>query len=152
MISPLLLLLCLRLFKLQGSNTVRFFIAIILATLLINHFNELPRHSTLRYLGIFAIGSLIAAFETLYKDAFQKAIQSSWLTNTLVLAMGLFIGWGWASDDFTHSNVYIPAAILWGILLLASFQEGLGVNSYPSARFDSLGQSAIPSTCFTFLF
>lgn len=124
LISPLLLLLCLRLFKLQGSNTVRFFTAIILATLIINHFNALPRHSTLRYLGIFAIGTLIAAFETLYQAKFQRFIQSQWLTNLFILALGIFIGWGWASDDFTHSNVYIPAAILWGILLLASFQEG----------------------------
>lgn len=56
---------------------------------------------------------------------FPPFIQSIWLTNLFILALGVFIGWGWASDDFTHSNVYIPAAILWGILLLASFQEGV---------------------------
>ncbi|HCP41518.1 MAG TPA: hypothetical protein DIT65_06960 [Cryomorphaceae bacterium] len=125
LVSPLLLLLCLRLFKLRGAYTVRFFSAIILATLIINYFNELPRHSTLRYLGIFAIGTLIAAFETLYKESFEKAIRSSWLSNALTLAMGLFIGWGWAASNFSHSNVYIPVAILWGILLLGSFQEGV---------------------------
>jgi len=124
LISPLLLWFCLRLFKLQGSNTVRFFTAIILATLVINHFNELPRHSTLRYLGIFAIGTLIAAFETLYQTKFQQFIQSKWLTNLSILSLGILIVWGWTTDDFTHSKVYIPAAILWGILLLGSFQEG----------------------------
>ena len=152
LISPLLLWLCLRLFKLKGSNTIRFFTAIIFATIFINHFNELPRHSTLRYLGIFAIGTLIAAFETLYKDAFQKAIQSSWLTNILILAMGLFIGWGWASDDFTHSNVYIPSAILGEYYYWHPFNRACGADSYPCVRFDSLGPSAIPSTCFIFLF
>jgi peptidoglycan/LPS O-acetylase OafA/YrhL len=125
LISPLLLLLCLRLFELKANHTVRFFAAIIIATFIINYYNELPRFSTLRYLGIFAIGTLIAAFETLYQAKFQWFIQSKWLTNLFILALGIFLGWGSASDDFTHSNVYIPSAILWGILLMASLQEGV---------------------------
>lgn len=125
LISPFLLWLCLRLFKLQGRHTVRFFTAIILATLFINYFIELPRHSTLRYLGIFAMGTLIAVFETLFTEKLQQFIQSKWLTNLFILALGIFVGWGWASDDFTHSNVYIPVAILWGILLLSSFKDGI---------------------------
>ena len=60
--------------------------------------------------------------------------------------MGLFIGWGWASDDFTHSNVYIPSAILWGILLLASFQQGVWRRFLSLRPFRFIGAISYSST------
>ena len=123
LISPLLLWLCLRLFKLKGSNTIRFFTAIIFATIFINHFNELPRHST-RVPGYLRHRHPHCCIRNLVQGCFPEGYSKFLVDQHPYSCHGTVHRMGLGFRRFYHSNVYIPA-ILWGILLLASFQQGV---------------------------
>jgi hypothetical protein len=68
-------LFCVKVLKFKSTQTIGFLFLIVLATVLINSFWDLPRFSTLRYLGIFSLGTMLAAFETLKPASFVRVSQ-----------------------------------------------------------------------------
>lgn len=124
LLSPVLLYLCLRLFKLRAVPTLLFFILLALGSIVLNALYDLPRFNTMRYLGVFAVGTLLAGFEVLFPVAWKAVVKGPWITVLAAAAMGIFLYWGWVAKDFTDASVYVPVAVLWGVLSLASFKVG----------------------------
>ena len=124
LLSPLLIFVFARFFK---WNKVAVYTAIsfgILATIIGNLQLDLPRFSTLRYLSIFLIGTGLAFFETQSPRSFNILLSHSFSKFIAAVAGVAFVIWGQLATNFTHPSVYLPAALLWGILLLASKKEG----------------------------
>ena len=125
LVSPLLILFFVKVLKFKSTQTIGFLFLIVLATVLINSFWDLPRLSTLRHLGIFSLGTILAAFETLKPASFVRVSQSIWMADVFRIAAGILfalIGYG---VDFEISNLHVPLGILWCAFLLASFHKGL---------------------------
>lgn len=122
-LSPLLLLFCYRFLKFHPTKTL-----VLLNVLFVLFANlamsvDWPRHSTLRYLSIFLVGTFMAAWEMLQPKSFDTIKNHKALNAVGVLAIVGFGVWGSMAEDFTAPWVYPPAAFLWSILLLWSFQK-----------------------------
>jgi peptidoglycan/LPS O-acetylase OafA/YrhL len=80
--------------------------------------------STLLYLNIFLMGTLVAVLERCVPNfwnalrTFKPASSLGW---SVILAFSL---WSWKMDDFTSINTFLPAAALWSIALAATFGPG----------------------------
>ena len=80
--------------------------------------------STLLYLNIFLMGTLVAVLERCVPNfwnalrTFKPASSLGW---SVILAFSL---WSWKMDDFTSINTFLPAAGLWSIALAATFGPG----------------------------
>ena len=80
--------------------------------------------STLLYLNIFLMGTLVAVLERCVPNfwnalrTFKPASSLGW---SVILAFSL---WSWKIDDFTSINTFLPAAGLWSIALAATFGPG----------------------------
>ena len=80
--------------------------------------------STLLYLNIFLMGTLVAVLERCVPNfwnalrTFKPASSLGW---SVILAFSL---WSWKIDDFTSINTFLPAAALWSIALAATFGPG----------------------------
>lgn len=80
--------------------------------------------STLLYLNIFLMGTLVAVMERCVPNfwnalrTFKPASSLGW---SVILAFSL---WSWKMDDFTSINTFLPAAALWSIALAATFGPG----------------------------
>jgi len=80
--------------------------------------------STLLYLNIFLMGTLVAVLERCVPNfwnalhAFKPASSLGW---SVILAFSL---WSRKMDDFTNINTFLPAAALWSIALAATFGPG----------------------------
>lgn len=80
--------------------------------------------STLLYLNIFLMGTLVAVLERCVPNfwnalrTFKPASSLGW---SVILAFSL---WSWKMDDFTSFNTFLPAAALWSIALAATFGPG----------------------------
>jgi peptidoglycan/LPS O-acetylase OafA/YrhL len=80
--------------------------------------------STLLYLNIFLMGTLVAVLERCVPNfwnalrTFKPASSLGW---SVILAFSL---WSWKMDDFTSINTFLPAAALWSIALAAAFGPG----------------------------
>lgn len=80
--------------------------------------------STLLYLNIFLMGTLVAVLERCVPNfwnalrTFKSASSLGW---SVILAFSL---WSWKMDDFTSINTFLPAAALWSIALAATFGPG----------------------------
>ena len=125
LISPLLLLYCNLFFKLDVRRTALFFVAVVVASVAINSIYNLPRFNTLRYIGIFSMGTLLAVFQTLGSNTFKVVSQRPWMKYLPWAALVILVIWGAVADDFTGAEVYVPVAFLWSILLIATFSNGL---------------------------
>lgn len=123
-LSPFLLLFCSRMLKFQPSRTFVFLnvLVVLFANLALSV--DFPRHSTLRYLTIFLVGTFLAAWETLDNERFKALCQSKGMSIAGVISGLAFILWGSLADDFTAPWVFLPAAFLWVTLLVWSFKEG----------------------------
>ena len=80
--------------------------------------------STLLYLNIFLMGTLVAVLERCVPNfwnalrTFKPASSLGW---SVILAFSI---WSWKMDDFTSINTFLPAAALWSIALAATFGPG----------------------------
>jgi peptidoglycan/LPS O-acetylase OafA/YrhL len=80
--------------------------------------------STLLYLNIFLMGTLVAVLERCVPN-FWNALRTSKPASSLGWAVILaFSLWSWKMDDFTSINAFLPAAALWSIALAATFCPG----------------------------
>jgi len=80
--------------------------------------------STLLYLNIFLMGTLVAVLERCVPN-FWSTLRTSKYTSTLGwLVLVAFSFWSYKVSDFTNMNTYLPAAALWSIALIASFGTG----------------------------
>ena len=80
--------------------------------------------STLLYLNIFLMGTLVAVLERCvpnFWNALRTYKPASSLGWSVILAFSL---WSWKMDDFTSINTFLPAAALWSIALAATFGPG----------------------------
>ena len=136
-ISPIFLLYCSLFFKLDVRRSALFFVAVVLASVAINSMYELPRFNTLRYIGIFSMGTLVAVFQTLAGERFNSFVAQRWMRVLPWAAWVVLVGWGFVAADFTSQPVYIPAAVLWSLLLIASFGQGAWsrILSWKAFRF-----------------
>lgn len=124
-ISPLLILFCFKVLKFKSTPTLGLLSLVVLATALINSFWELPRFSTLRFLGIFSLGTMLAAFETLKTASFTRITQRIWMADVFRIAAGILFALVGYGVDFQLSGRYIPLGLLLCAFLLASFHKGL---------------------------
>ena len=80
--------------------------------------------STLLYLNIFLMGTLVAVLER-YVPNFWNALHTfkpaSSLGWSVIIAFSL---WSWKVDDFTNITTFLPAAALWSVALAATFGPG----------------------------
>ena len=122
--SPVLIFVFARFFKWNKTAVYTTLISGILATVICNIQFDLPRFSTLRYLSVFLIGTGLAFLETQSPKGFKQILSHSMSKFIAPAALVLLVFWGQLATNFTHPSVYLPAAILWGLLLLASKREG----------------------------
>ena len=80
--------------------------------------------STLLYLNIFLMGTLVAVLERCVPN-FWNALHTfktvSPLGWSVIIAFSL---WSWKVDDFTNITTFLPAAALWSVALAATFGPG----------------------------
>ena len=80
--------------------------------------------STLLYLNIFLMGTLVAVLERCVPNlwnalrTFKPASSLGWC---VIIAFSI---WSWKVDDFKNPNTYLPAAALWSVALAATFGPG----------------------------
>jgi peptidoglycan/LPS O-acetylase OafA/YrhL len=127
LISPFLMWFCFRVLKWNKIRLMVIFMALIAAAISLELIFKLPIVSTLRYLPIFLVGTIISIYEIIGKQEMIKGRKPIYF-DLMGLFAGLFIlisvpfffeyliG---LQVDFHSSVFYLPYAILWGVILLA---------------------------------
>lgn len=80
--------------------------------------------STLLYLNIFLMGTLVAVLERCVPNFWRTLRTSKYTAAFGWLVLVAFSFWSCKANDFTNMTTYLPAAALWSIALIASFGDG----------------------------
>ena len=134
LVSPLLLWFCHSKLKWNKLKVLSLFILLIAGAVAIELMFSLPRISTLKYLPIFLIGTIISVFEVLNQKKIFSKFSSTGINIISLLSVLLIIisvPYYFRSIfnievDFHQSYFYLPYAIVWGLILI-SVRHGKGI-------------------------
>lgn len=155
-ISPLFMVFCHYVLKWDFKMTILFFVSLIIGSIALQYKFNFYTISTLRYLPIFLIGTIMSVVELLRR---QKGgvvnfnlISALGISSLVIICMTFPYYFNQVFDvkvNFQHWKFYCPYAILWGSILYASkygsrflkvlfelkFLRFLGVISYSAYLF-----------------
>jgi peptidoglycan/LPS O-acetylase OafA/YrhL len=138
-ISPLILIICRKYLKWNFTLISIFISVLIIITMSCHYFFTLPVVSTLGYLPVFLVGTLLAVFELLKKDIFEN---KSWvrlmdigaLVGLLIMLLTIpsvfnFLTGGAYDINFRRPLFSVPYSLLWAVILMSS-KYGRGVAKW----------------------
>lgn len=136
LISPFIIFFCHKYLKWDRTKLLFLFSILIICSISIELTYNLPSYSTLRYLPIFLIGTMISIYELTIKNKSVNLNQP--LLGTIgIISLSLIILSTpyYAKSVFNlefnlhASTLYLPYAILWGIILIST-KYGKGLLNY----------------------
>lgn len=133
LISPFIMLFCHKYLRWERIKLLILFALLTAFALFVEMTYHLPTFSTLRYLPIFLVGTVISIYELTSKNELTNASPSFFnLAGILslfviILTTPSFFNLAFGYKFDIHSSVYyLPYAILWGIVLIAAkYGKGL---------------------------
>ena len=125
LISPVLLFIFHRIFRWNSYAIVLTLFALMAGShLFVVGWNP-NGTSTLWFLNIFLLGTVVALIERLRPKLWKVLTQSSLTTYAGWAVLLIFSVWSWKVENYTNIGTFIPAAALWSVALIASFKTGL---------------------------
>jgi peptidoglycan/LPS O-acetylase OafA/YrhL len=128
LISPILLFIFHRLFRWNAYAIVISLLTIMVGSHLFVLWWNPAGTSTLWFLNIFLLGTLVALIERLQPKLWSTLTQSRFTIYFGWAALLVLSLWSWKAENYTNIGTFIPAASLWSIALVASFKTGLWAN------------------------
>ncbi|NVO04069.1 MAG: acyltransferase [Bacteroidetes bacterium] len=133
-ISPLIMLICHKYLKWYSKKVIYFFLSVIFVLIMIESIFNLPNISTLKYIPIFLTGTFFSVIELLHKKSFKQKKFSKIIEIVGLISIGLIliVTFGFFKHTFSgyfnfrNSVFYLPFAIFWVVILIAS-KYGLGI-------------------------
>jgi len=125
LISPLLLFVFHRLFRWNAYAIITALTMLMVGSHLFVLWWIPAGTSTLWYLNIFMLGTVVALMERLHPNLWNALAQSAATTFAGWVVLLVFSIWSWKSEDYTKISTFVPAAVLWSVALIASFKTGL---------------------------
>ena len=125
LISPLLLFVFHRLFRWNAYAIITALTVLMVGSHLFVLWWIPAGTSTLWYLNIFMLGTVVALMERLHPNLWNALAQSAATTFAGWVVLLVFSIWSWKSEDYTKISTFVPAAVLWSVALIASFKTGL---------------------------
>jgi peptidoglycan/LPS O-acetylase OafA/YrhL len=125
LISPILLFVFHRLFRWNTYAIITALIVLMVGSHLFVLWWTPAGTSTLWFLNIFLLGTVVAFIERLWPNSWNALTQSTATTYAGWVALLIFSIWSWKAEDYTNISTFVPAAVLWSIALIASFKTGL---------------------------
>ena len=135
--SPIIMWFCHKFLKWNATKLLLFFTTLIALSIVKQFVFDLPLISTLRFLPIFLIGTIISIYELLFRTQLQKTIKPSLFNISGIIAIVLILLtapfyfekiFGF-TVNFQSFSFYLPYAMLWGVILLSA-KYGKGLMKY----------------------
>ena len=125
LISPILLFIFHRLFRWNVYAVVLTLLLVMVGSHLFVLWWNPDGKSTLWFLNIFLLGTLVALIERLRPKIWSTLTQSRFTIYFGWAALLVLSLWSWKAENYTNIGTFIPAASLWSVALIASFKTGL---------------------------
>ena len=125
LISPILLFIFHRLFRWNVYAVVVTLLLVMVGSHLFVLWWNPDGKSTLWFLNIFLLGTLVALIERLRPKIWSTLTQSRFTIYFGWAALLVLSLWSWKAENYSNIGTFIPAASLWSVALIASFKTGL---------------------------